>query len=237
LNQLCLYYDVQEGYVQIGCDGLSALQNAFDKGPLLPTDYPDYDLFKENLQVSWTHKHVKGHQDDLSEDLDQWVLLNVQMDKIAQQFLQQAVVSSRHYDIKGELWQLWVKGSKITTNLQQYLYEAVQSGTSEEYWASKPNTSTESIKSVDWRTIGSAMKTQPRARRVFFSKHIAGMCGVGKFMKWWKEWESDICPRCGSPEDAPHVWLCKGPGTEELWSKAVVKLKGVMRRLDTGPHY
>jgi len=47
-----------------------------------------YLSFKENLQVSWTHKHVKGHQDDLSEDLDQWALLNVQMDEIAKQFLQ-----------------------------------------------------------------------------------------------------------------------------------------------------
>jgi hypothetical protein len=79
------------------------------------------------------------------------------------------------------------------------------------------------------------MKTLPRTRRVFLSKHISGMCVVGKFMKRWKEWDSDRCPRCGSPEDATHVWLCKGPGTEELWSKVVAELEVMMRKLDTDP--
>jgi hypothetical protein len=34
LHQVCLYFDVPEGNVQIGCDGLSVLQNSFEKGPL-----------------------------------------------------------------------------------------------------------------------------------------------------------------------------------------------------------
>jgi hypothetical protein len=78
LHQVCLYFDVPEGNVQIGCDGLSALQNAFEKGPLLSTDYPDYDLLgaiyhlRKISKVTWTHRHIRGHQDDHSEDLDQW---------------------------------------------------------------------------------------------------------------------------------------------------------------------
>jgi hypothetical protein len=54
-------------------------------------------------------------------------------------------------------------------------------------------------------------------------------------MKRWKEWDSERCPRCGSPEDSTHVWLCKGPDTEELWSKAVAELEDTMRKLDTDP--
>jgi len=38
-----------------------------------------------------------------------------------------------------------------------------------------------------------------------------------------------------SPEDATHVWLCKGPGTEELWSKVVAELEVMMQKLDTDP--
>jgi hypothetical protein len=30
------------------------------------------------------------------------------------------------------------------------------------------------------------MKESQRQRRVFVTKHTVGMCGVGKFMKWWK---------------------------------------------------
>jgi hypothetical protein len=157
------------------------------------------------------------------------------MDEHAKHFLPQASPSPCHYDIKGEPWQLWVNGSKITKEIQKQLYEAVHSSFSEEYWASKPNSSPASVRLVNWRTIGFAMKTLPRTRRVFLSKHISGMCGVGKFMKRWKDWDSDRCPRCGSPEDATHVWLCKGPGTEELWSKVVAELEVTMRKLDTDP--
>jgi hypothetical protein len=68
------------------------------------------------------------------------------------------------------------------------------------------------------------MKLIPRPRRVFVAKHVSGMCGVGRFMKRWKEWPSDACPRCGDTEDSSHVWTCKGPGTTELWDKAITDL-------------
>jgi len=88
---------------------------------------------------------------------------------------------------------------------------------------------------VDWKTIGTAMTSIPCSRRVFLTKHVSGMCGVGKFMKRWKEWEEDLCPRCGLPEDAPHVWQCKGSGTEAVWDKALQDLEHLLRRLDTDP--
>jgi len=124
LHQACLYLDVQEGNVQIGCDGLSALQHVFEREPFLPTDFPDYDLLgaiyhlRKISKVTWSHRHVKGHQDDHSTELDQWASLNVQMDAQAKSFLPQASWSPRHYDIEGEPWQLWIQGSKITKEVQ-----------------------------------------------------------------------------------------------------------------------
>jgi len=61
------------------------------------------------------------------------------------------------------------------------------------------------------------------------------MCGGGKFMHRWGEWESPNCPRCGLLEDAPHVWRCKGSGTKEIWIKAVSDLESLMRQLGTDP--
>jgi hypothetical protein len=60
-----------------------------------------------------------------------------------------------------------------------------------------------------------------RGRRVFLSKHVSGMCGVGKFMLRWKEWDHDKCPRCGLPEDSKHVWKCANPQVVDLWDKAI----------------
>ncbi len=91
------------------------------------------------------------------------------------------------------------------------------------------------IKQIDWQLIGKSMRSIPRARQIFIMKHTSGMCGVGKFMKRWREWDQDSCPRCGMPEDAPHVWRCKGGGTAELWNKAVEDLTNTLRQLETDP--
>jgi len=241
LHQISIYYGVKEGQVEIGCDGLSAIQSAFEKGTLLTTDYPDYDILgailhlRKILPISISHRHVKGHQDDLSKELDDWATLNVQMDADAKQFLSQARRQPRHYDIEGEPWQLWVRGNKLTSTIQTQLYSHVQSISSEEYWGNKPGVLKPVLHTVDWQTIGKAMRTQRRTRRFFLTKHVAGMCGVGKFMKRWKEWDQDTCPRCGEYEDAPHVWQCKGQGTKAIWDKALMELEGLLRKLETDP--
>jgi len=54
-------------------------------------------------------------------------------------------------------------------------------------------------------------------------------------MRRWKQWETDQCPRCGMPEDAPHVWTCKDPGTQEVWSKSLADLEIFLRKWDTDP--
>jgi len=239
-NQLCEYYDIQEGAIEIGCDGLSALQTSFDYGPHLSYDISNYDLIgaiyhmRKMSKVSWTYRHVKGHQDKTSSDLDEWATQNVRMDTLAKQHLSSARRAPRHYNIAGEPWQLWVEGKKITSRIQERIYSAVHRPESEAYWGRKEG-STENIPLVDWPNIGYAMKKVPRARRFFITKHISGMCGVGKFMKRWREWEDDLCPRCGVQEDAPHVWLCKGLGAEERWNKALEDLATLMHQMETDP--
>lgn len=54
-------------------------------------------------------------------------------------------------------------------------------------------------------------------------------------MRRWKEWDSDLCPHCGQPEDAPHVWRCRGEGTAEIWDKAVQELESLLRKRNTDP--
>jgi hypothetical protein len=177
---------------------------------------------------------VKGHQDDNGLDLDVWAQQNVMMDARAKQHLSIARTTPRHHNIKGEPWQLWMEGRKITAKIQESIYSAVHNPESEAYWGHKED-SPENIVLVDWPLIGFAMKQAPRSRRAFVTKHTCGMCGVGKFMKRWKEWEEDICPRCGEQEDAPHVWRCKGPGTAEIWNKSLQELETLLHQLDTDP--
>jgi hypothetical protein len=178
---LCQFYHITEGQVEICCDGASALTTAFDKGPFLSHYIPDYDLIgaiyalRKSSTIQWSHRHVKGHQDNYSSDLDIWAQCNVDMDAKAKSFLATTQRSARHYDVEGEPWQVWLQDSKITNNMQAKIYSWVQQEDSLKYWESKQDTA-DSVKHVDWSAIGSTMKQLPRSRRVFMSKHVAGMC-------------------------------------------------------------
>jgi thiamine phosphate synthase YjbQ (UPF0047 family) len=142
-HQLCKYYNVEEGYIEIGCNGQSALQTALEHEPFLSKDLPDYDLIgaiyslRKSSRISWSFKHVKGHQDDHSTELDTWAQRNIQMDIGAKAHLWEAKHIDRHFDTPGEPWQLWVKGRKVTRNIQSMINEAIQSKSSEEYWGAK----------------------------------------------------------------------------------------------------
>jgi hypothetical protein len=59
------------------------------------------------------------------------------------------------------------------------------------------------------------------------------MCGVGKFMKIWKERDVAACPQCGNFEDASHVWLCKETGAEEMWGSALDKVREWIESVNT----
>jgi hypothetical protein len=60
-HHLCLFYNISEGQIELGCDGLSTIQTAFDKGPFLSSDFPDYDLvgaiyhLRKTSAIFWTY--------------------------------------------------------------------------------------------------------------------------------------------------------------------------------------
>jgi hypothetical protein len=227
VHHLCIFHNINEGQIVVGCDGYSAIQTAMETDPSLNADIPDYDLvgaiytLRRASKIVWSFRHIKGHQDDQSTDLDVWAQRNVQMDLNAKAHLAKARLVPRHYDIPGEPWQLWVNGQKVKAAIFPTIYSHVHNRDGELYWAEKRQQELTTISHIDWTLIGKAMRSIPRSRRVFISKHVSGMCGVGKFMKRWKEWEDDRCPRCREPEDAPHVWRCKGEGTAVIWTKAL----------------
>jgi hypothetical protein len=79
------------------------------------------------------------------------------------------------------------------------------------------------------------MQETKRSRRVFLSKHTCGMCGVGKFLKRWKQRQDDACPRCGEMEDAAHVWRCHGSGADDLWETSLIELTSWFNIMQTDP--
>jgi hypothetical protein len=95
--------------------------------------------------------------------------------------------------------------------------------------------SSDGYNSTNWDALGKAMEESPRSRRFFLTKHMAGMCGVGKFMMKWKEHDNPNCPRCGQFEDAPHVWICTGCDANLVWKKSLEKLSEWLSSVQTDP--
>jgi hypothetical protein len=68
-NSLCLWAGIQSGGIEVGCDGLSALNKAFDSWLFEPTD-PHFDMLsslRSHIAASpltWIRRHIEGHQDN-----------------------------------------------------------------------------------------------------------------------------------------------------------------------------
>ena len=124
VDLLCQHYDIKEGAIEVGCDGLNALRDCFKPGFTASCAKPHFDLIcatrtiMERTPIKWLWRHVDAHQLDNPfieyEDLDRWGQLNEDMDITAKSFLyvmdQERPIQ---YEIYGEPWKLWVGDEKI----------------------------------------------------------------------------------------------------------------------------
>jgi hypothetical protein len=83
VNLLCSWANIVHGGIEVGCDGLSALNKAFDYWPLEPAD-PYFDMLSSlrtmiaESPLQWKTRHIEGHQDDNPQaSLDFWAVQNI----------------------------------------------------------------------------------------------------------------------------------------------------------------
>jgi hypothetical protein len=89
--RLSEYFGIQEGRVTLGCDGLSALQRAFDISYPAKVDKPCYDLLVATHKllsqstIQWNTRHIDSHQDEHKrwEEINFWGRLNIEADALA----------------------------------------------------------------------------------------------------------------------------------------------------------
>lgn len=104
-----------------------------------------------------------------------------------------------------------------------------------QYWADTYKTETDILDFVDWESVGRALKQLNKQMQHFVTKHMMGMCRVGKFMKGWKKWEHEKCHHCVAKEDAQHVWLCNTVEATEERNKGIRELEAWMYEVATSP--
>ncbi|CAJ1966203.1 unnamed protein product [Cylindrotheca closterium] len=68
------------------------------------------------------------------------------------------------------------------------------------------------------------MSSLPAGVQRWTTKHVMGMCGVGKFKVRWGSADSAGCPCCGEFEDHLHVPRCMAPLTSAEWDRRTATL-------------
>ena len=111
---------IKSGEIEIGCDGMSALNRAFwVEKEEISSKQAHFDIISgihgltEESNIQYLTRHIKGHQDDRSEaDLDRWALLNIECDLRAKHFMSDIITGYRKppYTINKGIWQVKVRG-------------------------------------------------------------------------------------------------------------------------------
>jgi hypothetical protein len=242
VSTVCSLCQLTAGKFTIACDNISALNKRVQyKPPKISEAEHDflYTIWKviAALPISYELHHVKGHQDEAqpTEELDQWSLLNIEMDTVAKTVLNSWSEDLDNQQIEGKPWAVWSNNAKLINNLDSRLYEIFNSKQIEEYWIRKNKFPQHKASDIHWEALERVIKTVPLVRRLFITKHAAGMCGVGKFMRLWGERDTDACPRCAVPKNVSHVWRCPWEQAAEVWSLSLQKLHEWMTKVGTQP--
>jgi hypothetical protein len=225
VNLLCSWADILQGGIEVGCDGLSALNKAFDSWTLEPTD-PHFNMLSALCYMitasplRWTQHHIEGHQDDdATATLDFWALQNIKMDNLPNIFwIEHSATAPVLYPIAGEGFQVWLGDRKLAPAIHRCSLTTFTEKTILDWHSSHNRFPACYARHINWEVCGAALRRLPMGQRRWVSKHTSLFCGVGTKMVQWKEQLTPACPRCGDSEHVRHVWLCQDPAVFCLWA-------------------
>ena len=130
---------------------------------------------------------------------------------------------------------LTVQNERIGKNFAQQIYDHVSAASMKQFWGKKRRLTQNTFFSVDWNAIYKASSTSTKKTTRWINKHATGICGTNNNLLKWKQRDNDLCPRCGQPESAPHVWRCQGHGADKLWNQYFSDLEKWLVSNETAP--
>ncbi|CAJ1931347.1 unnamed protein product [Cylindrotheca closterium] len=221
--------------VRIACDGFSALLNTFGDNRVTPQQ-AQFDLvssIREALarsRASWEPSHVYGHLDTATSFscLSWWSKRNVEVDAWAVAYRHQLEASHRliapNARFFTELAALYIGDVKQSRLNPEQVQELVALPALRKQWHERQTITPEAELETDWTSLARAMSSLPAGVQRWITKHVVGMCGVGKFRVRWGSADSAACPCCGEFEDHLHVPRCMAPSASAEWERRTATL-------------
>jgi hypothetical protein len=160
------------GAIKVGCDGLSALNKAFDTWPLDP-DNPHFDMLNSlramiaESPITWTTRHVDRHQDhDINAILYWWARQNIQMDNLAKVFwMNHSHSAPVQYSISHEGFQVWLGDCKHSSSPSSAFFDHIRGKTMLAWHATHHRFPACYARHIDWAVCAAALKRLPMGRR------------------------------------------------------------------------
>jgi hypothetical protein len=164
VNLLCSWAGITSGGIEVGYDGISALNKAFDTRPLEPAD-PHIDMLSAlhkmivSSPITWTTRHVAGHQDnDATANLDFWAEENIQMDNLAKVFwMHHSHSASVFYPISEEGFQMWLGNHKLASHASSVFFNHIHGTTILAWHASHHRYPACFERRIDWDVCTAAL--------------------------------------------------------------------------------
>ena len=239
-------YFACEVSVEIGCDGLSAIQSCQDTSDTYNPNAAHFDLISatrfliRQIQSYVTWRHIKGHQDDNPHaELDMWAQYNIQMDLAAKEYWQHTMNSEpelRPNRIYGEVGVVWLNNTKIVNDLNKQLLSYLGSHQIVPYWERRFSWDQAWGNRINWKMLGHTHALVKRSRRIWVVKSTTGVCGVGKMMVLWRFSTDSTCPRCSLPEeDMTHVLRCPQVEATHAWTSKLKSFQTWLAQNYTSP--
>ncbi|CAJ1957324.1 unnamed protein product [Cylindrotheca closterium] len=178
----------------------------------------------------WEPSHVYGHLDKATffSCLSWWSKRNVEVDEWAVAYCHQLKASHQliapNARFFTELAALYIGDVKQSRLNPEHIQELVALPALRKRWHKRQTITPEAELETDWTSLARAMSSLPAGFQCWTTKHVVGMCGVGKFKVRWGSADSATCPCCGEFKDHFHVPRCMVPSESAEWDRRTVIL-------------
>jgi len=227
--------------IRVACNGLSVINRLLSQRPIDASE-PHYDMLSaaKNLMLDSSYQvqlvFVRGHQDSTyptALSRDAW--LNIEADTLAKAKTSLPHVGPHTYKLPGFPWGCYVGSKRVVKQLAQSLRTHVNGQATLKYWATKKQWLPDRLQTVDWSSLGRAMRSAKAPRRRWASKQMSGHFAHGKNMVRWQKRNSSACPRCGSPENKEHIIRCNHTEATSTWNTTILALQKWMQEEQFDP--
>ena len=243
LRRAVLHSPGLAGTVFFGTDSQAVLDHIFHHPRSASLRDHSWDLVSLTLatleslpSIKWRLRHIRGHQDASSTELDIWARRNIAADTRAALVYDSVPADDHPIFPPSPLEAIQLGTVRVVHNLASALRKHVLAPPLLSFWARLGRFGNGDSSDVAWSAYSQALSSVPQNRRHWVIKATANRSAVGVEMVRRRVWRTPGCPRCHlAVETATHVFQCPHPEVQDKWATSLANLQQWLSQRHTHP--